>query len=40
MEGPTFLFLYQSYGRIYGFGDRAKPNKVSKRPLTQASLRC
>jgi hypothetical protein len=28
------------YGRIYGFGDRAKPNKASKRPLTQASLRC
>jgi kumamolisin len=27
-------------GRSYGFGDRAKPNKASKRPLTQASLRC
>ena len=27
-------------GRIYRFGDRVKPNKVSKRPLTQASLRC
>ena len=27
-------------GRIYEFGDRAKPNKASKRPLTQASLRC
>ena len=27
-------------GRIYGFGDRAKPNNASKRPLTQASLRC
>ena len=27
-------------GRIYRFGDRAKPNKASKRPLTQASLRC
>jgi len=26
-------------GRIYRFGDRAKPNKASKRPLTQASLR-
>jgi hypothetical protein len=26
-------------GRIYEFGDRAKPNKASKRPLTQASLR-
>jgi hypothetical protein len=29
-----------SAGRSYEFGDRAKPNKVSKRPLTQASLRC
>ena len=27
-------------GRIYEFGDRAKSNKASKRPLTQASLRC
>ena len=27
-------------GRSYGFGDWAKTNKVSKRPLTQASLRC
>src|SRR2546422_4787702 len=27
-------------GRSYEFGDRAKPNKASKRPLTQASLRC
>ena len=27
-------------GRSYGFGDKAKTNKVSKRPLTQASLRC
>jgi REP element-mobilizing transposase RayT len=27
-------------GRIYQFGDRVKPNKVSKRPLTQASRRC
>jgi len=27
-------------GRSYGFGDWAKPNKASKRPLTQASLRC
>ena len=27
-------------GRIYEFGDRAKSNKVSKRPLTQASLKC
>jgi hypothetical protein len=27
-------------GRIYEFGDRVKPNKVSKRPFTQASLRC
>ena len=27
-------------GRIYEFGDRSKLNKVSKRPLTQASLRC
>ena len=27
-------------GRIYGFGDWAKMNTVSKRPLTQASLRC
>src|SRR2546425_857898 len=29
-----------AYGRSYGFGDRAKTNKVAKRPLTQASLRC
>src|SRR5262249_40958761 len=27
-------------GRSYEFGDRAKPNKVSKRPLPQASLKC
>ena len=27
-------------GRSYGFGDWAKTNKASKRPLTQASLRC
>jgi len=27
-------------GRSYGFGDRDKTNKVSKRPLTHASLRC
>ena len=27
-------------GRSYWFGDRVKPNKASKRPLTQASLRC
>src|SRR5215510_4569364 len=27
-------------GRIYRFGDRVTPNKASKRPLTQASLRC
>jgi CRISPR-associated endonuclease/helicase Cas3 len=27
-------------GRIYEFGDRVKSNKVSKRPLTQARLRC
>lgn len=26
-------------GRIYKFGDRAKPNKTPQRPLTQASLR-
>ena len=29
----------QEEGRIYGFGDRAKPHNASKRPLTQASLR-
>src|SRR6266702_997755 len=28
------------HGRSYGFGDWAKTNKASKRPLTQASLRC
>ena len=27
-------------GRIYGFGDGAKMNNASKRPLTQANLRC
>ena len=27
-------------GRSYRFGDKVKPNKASKRPLTQASLRC
>jgi hypothetical protein len=27
-------------GRIYEFGDRASSNKASKRPLTQAGLRC
>jgi len=27
-------------GRIYGFGERVKVNNASKRPLTQASLRC
>src|SRR6266705_2926501 len=27
-------------GRSYWFGDKAKSNKASKRPLTQASLRC
>ena len=27
-------------GRIYGLGDRVKANNASKRPLTQASLRC
>jgi len=27
-------------GRSYESGDRAKPNNVSMRPLTQASLRC
>jgi type I restriction enzyme R subunit len=27
-------------GRIYEFGDSSKLNKASKRPLTQASLRC
>ena len=32
--------LSEGTGRSYGFGDRAKPNKASKRPLTQASLRC
>jgi hypothetical protein len=29
-----------TFGRIYEFGDRASSNKASKRPLTQASLRC
>ena len=28
------------HGRSYESGDRAKPNNVSMRPLTQASLRC
>jgi len=28
------------YGRSYEFGDWAKTNKASKRPLTQASRRC
>jgi DNA-directed RNA polymerase specialized sigma24 family protein len=27
-------------GRIHEFGDKVKPNNASKRPLTQASLRC
>src|SRR4030095_4241853 len=27
-------------GRSYEFGDRAKSNKASQRPLIQASLRC
>ena len=37
--GITFRDI-PTMGRIYKFGDRAKPNKASKRPLTQASLRC
>jgi hypothetical protein len=36
----AFWLPILALGRIYGFGDRAKPNKASKRPLTQASLRC
>jgi len=32
--------LVVATGRSYGFGDWAKTNKASKRPLTQASLRC
>ena len=31
---------YQEPGRSYRFGDWARPNNASKRPLTQASLRC
>jgi len=40
--GTGFLlwFNQNGHGRSYGFGDGAKPNKASKRPLTQASLRC
>ncbi len=37
----TRLLSFQvTHGRSYGFGDWAKTNKASKRPLTQASLRC
>ena len=34
-DEPTLL-----KGHSYRFGDWARPNKASKRPLTQASLRC
>jgi transposase-like protein len=40
INAATRLYGVSKNGRIYGFGDRAKPNKASKRPLTQASLRC
>ena len=35
-----FRVLEGGIGRIYGFGERVKVNNASKRPLTQASLRC
>src|SRR5215813_10212957 len=34
------LTITEIMGRIYQFGDGDKPNKASKRPLTQASRRC
>src|SRR5262245_44756813 len=40
---PLFILsrhLKAEMGRIYECGDRSKLNKASKRPLTQASLRC
>jgi hypothetical protein len=39
-KGYSLVAVISSLGRSYEFGDRAKPNKASKRPFTQASLRC
>jgi hypothetical protein len=38
-RSPYHSIEIDTHGRSYEFGDRAKPNKASKRPFTQASLR-